>query len=172
MINCLAILCDSITGDNGGSNEQSFDQSKRFPWTDQELSKAEMQGFMDVAKKVGSKSAYHYLLLLLYAFYLHLGAFCKAAYEGKNPRAVVESLGVTDEMEIQQLTDFLKRFGGTVFTGSLTRNDQCTLIAANLCDYVTEDSKKVANQGRIVDWPMQRETSAEEQGFFRNIGSK
>lgn len=53
----LALLCDSITGDNGEPNEQSFDSTKRFPWTRQELSKAEMQGFLNVAKKVGSKLA-------------------------------------------------------------------------------------------------------------------
>jgi hypothetical protein len=46
---------------------------------------------------------------------LHLGALCKAAYEGKNPNVIVESLGITDETEVQQLTDFLKRFGGTVY---------------------------------------------------------
>lgn len=44
--------------------------------------------------------------------------------------------------------------------------------AANLCDYVTEDGKNAANQGHIIDWATQRETSAEEQGFFRKIGSK
>lgn len=43
---------------------------------------------------------------------MSIGAFCKAAYEGKNPSAIVESLGVTDEIEIQQITNFLKRFGG------------------------------------------------------------
>ena len=53
----LAILCNSITNENGGSgpNEQSFDSAKQFTWTRQELSKVEMQGFMNLAKKVGSK---------------------------------------------------------------------------------------------------------------------
>jgi hypothetical protein len=45
-------------------------------------------------------------------------------------------------------------------------------IAANLCDYVTEDSEKAANQGRNIGWAIQRETDAEEQGFFRKIGGK
>ena len=47
-------------------------------------------------------------------YHWHLGALCKAAYDGQNPSAIVESLGITDETEVQQLTDFLKRFGGTV----------------------------------------------------------
>lgn len=111
----LAILCDSITGDNGGPNEQSLDLTKQFSWTRQELSKAEMQGFLNVAKKVGSKFACMIYYYKINNICLHLGAFCKAAYEGKNPSAIVESLGVTDEAEIQQLTDFLKRFGGTVY---------------------------------------------------------
>ena len=47
-------MCDSITGDNGGSNKQSFDSAKQFTWTTQELSRADVQGFMNTAKKIGS----------------------------------------------------------------------------------------------------------------------
>ena len=120
----LANLCDSITGDNGGSNEQSiitpFHSSNQFPWlTRQDLSKAEMQGFLDVAKKVGSKFAHchptiYVCKLEFILLVAHSDAFCKASYEGQTPRAIVESLGVTDAIEIQQLTDFLKRFGGII----------------------------------------------------------
>ena len=63
-------MCDSITGDNGGSNEQSFDSAKQFTWTTEELSKAEVQGFMDVAKKIGSKFEVIIIILLLQALTL------------------------------------------------------------------------------------------------------
>ena len=109
---------------------------------------------------------------------MSIGAFCKAAYEGKNPSAIVESLGVTDEIEIQQITNFLKRFGGIFNFLQSTHLISSSVhlciihyikIAANLCDYVTEGSDEAGGQG---GWETQREISAEEQGFFRKIGSK
>ena len=55
----LANLCDYITEDNGGLSEQgyttSFDLTKQYPWPREELSKAEVQGFLNTARKVGSK---------------------------------------------------------------------------------------------------------------------
>ena len=40
-----------------------------------------------------------------------LGALCRAALDTGSPRAAVQSLGVTDEVEIQRFLNFLKRFG-------------------------------------------------------------
>ena len=42
---------------------------------------------------------------------MYVDALCKAALDHDNPTAVVQSLGLKDEVEIQSFTDFLKRFG-------------------------------------------------------------
>ena len=41
----------------------------------------------------------------------YAGALCRAALDGENPTAVAQSLGLTEEVEIQKFKDFLKRFG-------------------------------------------------------------
>ena len=40
-----------------------------------------------------------------------IGALCKAAYNGGNAVALPQSLGLTDEAQVERFKDFLKRFG-------------------------------------------------------------
>ena len=40
-----------------------------------------------------------------------IGALCRAAYNGGNAVALPQTLGLTDEADVQGFKDFLKRFG-------------------------------------------------------------